>query len=112
MGLRKMYMFNTVGWMCTDCTMIRYEDFVAAVKDLDSAAAESFYMGLFKAAGLAKVPHDWRERVRIGSDRKQSSTARENLSSAEIAFPKELSAEQKALVDFTAPGLRKLLGYE
>jgi len=112
MGLREMYMFNAVGWMGTDCTMIRYEDVLAAVKDLDSAEAESFFMGVFEAAGLAKVPDDWRERVRIGSDRKQSSTARENLSSAEIEFPKEISAEQKRLVDFAAPGLRELLGYE
>ncbi len=111
MGLRDMYTYNAVGWMSADCTIVRYEDLVAAVKALDGAEAESFFIELFAAAGLAKVPDDWRERVRIGSDRKQSSTARENLSSAHIKFPPELSTRQKALVDYAAPGLRTLLGY-
>ncbi|MEE4450936.1 hypothetical protein [Novosphingobium resinovorum] len=110
MGLKDMYMFNALGWMGRDTTVIRYEDMVEAVKDLDSRRAEAFFMGLFDAAGLAKVPEDWRERVRIGADRKQSGTARENLNAA-AEIPDELTAQQKALVDFNAPGLRALLGY-
>ncbi|HSG33408.1 MAG TPA: hypothetical protein VLA37_02655, partial [Sphingomonadaceae bacterium] len=66
----------------------------------------------FEAAGLAKIHDDWRERVRIGSDRKQSGTARENLSEIGIEIPKELNDERKALVDYAAPGLRRILGYE
>ena len=112
MGLREMFTYNAVGWMSSDCTMLHYEDLVEAVKNLDGDAAEAYFMKLFEAAGLARVPDDWRERVRIGSDRKQSGTARENLSNVGIEVPRELSEQQKALVDFAAPGLRKLLGYE
>ncbi|KPL69637.1 hypothetical protein SZ64_16970 [Erythrobacter sp. SG61-1L] len=111
MSLRDMYMHNAVSWMGAGCPIVRYEDIIAALKDLDGAGAESFFMGLFEACGLASVPDDWRERVRIGADRKQSSTASENLSNAGSAVPKVLGEKHRKLVDFAAPGLRELLGY-
>ena len=50
--------------------------------------------------------------MRIGSDRKLSRTARENLMLPEgMTFPPELPEQHKRLVDFHAPGLRSLLGY-
>ena len=61
---------------------------------------------------MGELPDDWRERVRIGSDRKQSTTARENLSRMTADVPDELPDVQKRLVGFAAPGLRSLLGYE
>ena len=63
-------------------------------------------------AGLPGLPDDWRERVKIGSDRKQSGTARENLRDVKITIPDELTDDQKELVNYAAPGLRTLLGYE
>jgi len=54
---------------------------------------------------------DWRERVRIGSDRKQSDTARENLAGLKHGVPDELPEEQKQLVELQLPGVRKFLGY-
>ena len=56
-------------------------------------------------------PGDWRERVRTGSDRRQSGTARENLSGVAVALPDSLGPRHRALVDYHAPGLRALLGY-
>jgi hypothetical protein len=111
MGMRELYQFNAVAWLDGEATMVRYEDLVAAVKAIDSEKSEAFFMRLFEAAELPKVPDDWRERVRIGSDRKQSGTASENLTPGPITVPKELTAHQKALVDYAAPGLRALLGY-
>lgn len=111
MPMRELFDFNAVAWMGADCTILKYEDLVAAVKTLDSDEAETYFMKLFQAAGLPKIPDDWRERVRIGSDRKQSGTARENLSEGSIKIPDEMSDQQKALVDYAAPGLRSLLGY-
>lgn len=111
MPLREMFTHNAVSWLGAGCTLIHYEDIIAALKDLDSVEAERFFMGLFEAAGLAGVPGDWRERVLIGSDRKQSSTASENLSIAGKAIPKVLSEQHRKLVDYAAPGLRELLGY-
>ena len=67
-------------------------------------------LGLFEACGIER-PGDWRERVRIGSDRKQSGTARENLPGVEVELPKQLPDFQKRTVDFAAPGLREMLGY-
>jgi len=51
--------------------------------------------------------------VLVGSDRQQSGTARENLvGGGDLEVPDELSDRQKALVNYAAPGLRQLLGYE
>ncbi len=112
MSMRDLFNYNAVAWMGTDCTMLKYEDLVAAVKDLDSAAAETYFKSVFEAAGLASIPEDWRERVRIGSDRKQSGTARENLTEGAVEIPNVLTEQQKSLVDYSAPGLRAILGYE
>lgn len=111
MGLRELFQYNAVAWLGSDATMVRFEDLSDAVERLDSKEAETFFMRLLEAAGLAKVPDDWRERVRIGADRRQSGTARENLTQGAIAIPDELSGRQKALIDYAAPGLRALLGY-
>ena len=112
MSMRELFNYNAVAWMGADCTVLKYEDLVAAVKDLESKSAASYFKTVFDAAGLEQVPDDWRERVRIGSDRKQSGTARENLTEGAIEIPNTLNEQQRALVDYAAPGLRKILGYE
>ena len=112
MSMQDLFNYNAVAWMGADCTILKYEDLVSAVKTLDSDEAETYFMSVFEAAGLSQVPDDWRERVRIGSDRKQSATARENLTEGAIEIPNKLTSEQKVLVDYAAPGLRKILGYE
>lgn len=109
--LAALFTYNALAWLGTGTHLVRYEDLVAAVKDLDSDRADTFFADLFEACGIAR-PDDWRERVRIGSDRKQSGTARENLTGIGVEFPKELPELQKRLVDFAAPGLRRILGYE
>jgi len=111
MSMRDLFTYNAVAWLGSDATMLKYEDLVAAVKTLDTPQAEATFAKVFAAAGIEQVPDDWRERVRIGADRKQSGTARENLSEAGIQIPDELTAHHKALVEFAAPGLRNLLGY-
>ncbi len=112
MSMRELFTYNAVAWLGSDATMVRYEDLVQAVRNLDGEEAEAFFMRLFEAAGLVQVPADWRERVRIGSDRKQSGTARENLHEGGIQIPGELTEHQKQVVEFSAPGLRRMLGYE
>lgn len=112
MSLRELFMFNAVAWLGSDATMIRYEDIVAAVKNLESERAEQTFMALFAAAQLETVPNDWRDRVRVGADRKQSGTARENLSEGDVEIPAKLNDAQRIMVDYAAPGLRKILGYE
>jgi hypothetical protein len=66
---------------------------------------------LLRDCGIKDLPHDWRERVRVGSDREQSGTARENLEGLAVKIPDELPDIQKRLVNVAAPGLRELLGY-
>ena len=110
--LAEIYNHNAVGWLGTDVTVIRYEDIVRQLRQLETDEAAAFFAGLLGACGI-DVPDDWRERVETGSDPAQSGTARENLrTGAAPDFPAELPETQRRLVDYAAPGLRALLGYE
>ncbi|MBO9712874.1 hypothetical protein [Sphingomonas sp.] len=101
---------NAVAWLGTGVHLVRYEELVGHLKALDGRPAEYFFATLLDACGIA-MPADWRERVAIGSDRKQSGTARENLTGLSLQFPDALPDTQKRLVDYAAPGLRAILGY-
>lgn len=106
-----IFMHNAVSWLGSDIHLVRYEDLVARIETLDSAQSEQFFGDILRAAGIAPMPDDWRERIRIGADRKQSSTARENLTGALAAIPEQLPDMHKRLVDLACPGVRSLLGY-
>lgn len=110
--MRDMFNLTAVAWRGPQSSWVKYEDLVHAVKNVDTPAGEAFFLKLMELAGLPGLPDDWRERVKIGSDRKQSGTARENLRDVKITIPDELSDEHKELIAYAAPGLRKLLGYE
>ena len=110
-ALIDIYTHNAAAWLGTGVHLVRYEDAVRAVNDLDAPDSEAFFAALLNAAGI-ETPEDWRERVKIGADRRQSRTARENLKLPEgLEFPAVLPEAQRGLVDFHAPGLRALLGY-
>ena len=49
--------------------------------------------------------------MRVGADREQSGTARENLAGGTGVIPDELPDMQKRLVDHMLPDVRELLGY-
>lgn len=102
---------NAVSWLASDIHVMRYEELVAMLKQLDSGDAETYFAALLAACGIAR-PADWKQRVRIGSDRKQSGTARENLTGKSVDIPDELPEIHKRLVDVAIPGVRQLLGYE
>jgi hypothetical protein len=110
-NLYEIYTHNAVSWLGTDVHVLKFEDLLRNVKGLDSDAAEAFFANLFTRLEMGRLPDDWRERVRIGSDREQSGTARENLAGSVIEIPDELPETQKRLVDYAAPGLRSILGY-
>lgn len=105
-----IFTHNAVAWLGTGAHLIRYEDLARHLGALESRDAEYFFATLFEACGI-DLPFDWRDRVTVGADRKQSGTARENLSGVTIRFPDELPEMQKKLVNYAAPGLRAMLGY-
>jgi len=110
--MREMFNLTAIAWRAHDAHWVRFEDLLHAVRNLETAEAEVFFSNLMNLAGLGELPNDWRERVRIGSDPKQSGTARENLRNIQVEIPDKLNEEQKELIDYAAPGLRKILGYE
>lgn len=110
-SIRDIYTHNAVSWLGSRAHLVRYEELVGHVKTLDTDTAEVYFKDLFKHCGIAEMPSDWRDRIRIGSDRKISSTARENLTSTETRVPETLPDPQRQMVDFAVPGLRSLLGY-
>ncbi|MDJ0917992.1 MAG: hypothetical protein QNJ05_09525 [Woeseiaceae bacterium] len=111
-SLYEIYTHNATSWLGTHARVIRFEDLLGHVKALDTDAAESFFADLFAYLGMGELPDNWRERVVIGSDREQSGTARENLAGPVADIPNELPETQKRLVEYAAPGLRAILGYE
>lgn len=110
-SMHDIFTHNAVSWLGTQAVLVHFEDLLQHVVNIDAPAAESFFGQLFADCGLGDLPADWRERVRIGSDRAQSGTARENLAGGVPELPDELPETQKRLVDYAAPGLRKVLGY-
>lgn len=107
--LLDIYLNNAAAWVGTGTYIVKYEDIVANLKQLDEPEAKAFFGGLLDACGIV-MPDDWRERVRVGSDKEQSGTAREKLG-VDIELPAILPDAQKRLVEVAAPGLRALLGY-
>lgn len=110
--MQEIFLHNALGWFGTKAEFVRFEDLILHLKDLESAAAETYFAELLSKSGINELPDDWRKRVLVGSDRKQSGTARENLAGPKFDIPDELPEMQKQLVEHAAPGLRRLLGYD
>ena len=110
--LADMYDLNVAAWLGSSSVHpVRYEDLIRHLRDLESEAAASYFGDLLEAAGISPVPDDWRERVSVGADRRHSGTARENLTGIALDIPDTLPERHRRLVDYAAPGLRRLLGY-
>lgn len=109
--LNEIYTHNAVSWLGTGVKLVKYEDVVKHLRTIDKQEARVFFEDLLEVLGLSTLPEDWQERIRIGADREQSGTVRENLSGQMVELPDELPDIQKQLVEYAAPGLRKLLGY-
>ena len=109
-SLNDIYELNAAAWLGARVHVVTFEELSRNVTDLGSAEADAFFTALLDACGIA-VPADWRERVRIGSNREQSATARENLTGVAMELPETLGPRHRALVDYQAPGLRSVLGY-
>jgi hypothetical protein len=110
--MQDIFVNNAVAWLGTGARILKMEELITAVTDLDSTASEKYFADVLGHCGIDPLPHDWRERVRVGSDRKQSGTARENLVGLATEVPDELPPMQKKLVDFAIPGIREILGYQ
>jgi hypothetical protein len=110
--LADMYDLNVAAWLgSSNVYPVRYEDLLQNIRDLGSDEAETYFGALFEACGISPLPSDWRQRVKVGSDRRRSGTARENLTGVALEIPDKLPDRHRRLVDYAAPGLRQLLGY-
>ena len=109
-ALHDVYVSHALAWMGTGVHVVRYEDVAAHLGALDAPEAEAFFAELLARLGVSPLPADWRERVRVGSSREHSATAREHLSGG-LELPASLPEAQRRLVDHAAPGLRAFLGY-
>jgi hypothetical protein len=111
-SLSDMYALNVVAWLGSDVLPVRYEDLLKHVQNIETPEAEAYFADLLEGCGIGPLPTNWRERVLVGSDRRQSATARENLTGIRMELPDTLPDKHKRLVDYVAPGLRGILGYE
>jgi hypothetical protein len=110
--LADMYDLNVAAWLGSSSVhAVRYEDLVRQIEALESPQSETYFKELLGACGISPIPGDWRERVKVGSDRRRSGTARENLTGIVVDLPDSLPERHRRLVDYAIPGLRQLLGY-
>jgi len=110
--MKQQYDLYASAWLATDAYVVRYEDLIENIAALDSSEAKTYFKALLAACGI-EMPSDWKARISIGADKKQSPTARDNINdgAAKFDFPDALTDKHRALVDYAAPGLRALLGY-
>ena len=108
--LYSVYQMNALTWLGHDTHLVRFEDLNHHIGHLDAPEAESYFQALLDHCGIA-MPQDWRERVRIGSAREQSSTASERLLNPARELPRELPDYHKAMIDTYASPVRPMLGY-
>lgn len=106
-SLNDIYSHNAAAWLPGVALVIRFEELRAAARSLD----EDYFSKLLAVAGISR-PDDWADRVRIGADPAHSGTARGNLTGVTRSLPDTLPETHRRLVDYEAPGLRRLLGYE
>ena len=111
-ALEEIFLHNALSWTGTKAQLLHYEDLVRSLRELDSDSGEIYFGNLLRSCGMSGLPGDWRQRIVIGADRKQSGTARENLSRIALQVPDTLPDAQRRLVDVAAPGLRAALGYQ
>ncbi|MEP5938369.1 MAG: hypothetical protein ABJ239_08590 [Erythrobacter sp.] len=110
-ALKETYTHNAVAWLGPEVHLVRYEELVSAVRNLEAPETKHYFSLLFDACGIA-MPADWCERVRIGADPSRSGTAKQNLSGkTTTSLSDQLTEQQCAMVDFASPGLRAILGY-
>jgi hypothetical protein len=109
--LQEIFLHNAVGWLGTKARIVKFEDLITNLNRLDSEGAEAWFTALLAFCGNITLPADWRKRVLVGSDRRQSGTARENLEGPANDVPDVLPETKKKMVDLAAPGLREILGY-
>jgi hypothetical protein len=105
------FTYTAVAWLGEDTLLVRYEDLARHAREPHTAEAAAYFGALFAHCRLAQ-PDNWIDRVVVGADRRQSATARENLSLPDIPLPETLPPMQRRLVDVAMPGVRSLLGYE
>jgi hypothetical protein len=110
-SLTHMYELNVVAWLASDAFPVRYEELLKHVQAIETPEAESYFSALFDACGISPLPPNWRERVQVGADRRQSGTARENLTGIRRKLPDALPEKHRRLIEYAAPGLRSILGY-
>ena len=106
----RLFVQRYANYRIVNLDKLTYAGNLENLKDIDSKRAKDYFGTLLETCGIA-VPNDWKERILIGSDKKQSSTARENLVVDNERLPNELPETQKQLVQYAVPGLRELLGY-
>ena len=65
-NMEEIYVHNAVAWLHTDTIVLKFEDLLHAVKNLDEPEAEVFSRKPLDARG-SDLPYDWLARVRIVS---------------------------------------------
>lgn len=110
-NIRDQFILNALLWLNDRVMLVKYEDIVANLRDLQSPQADQFFTDILSFLCIPK-PEDWRTRVIAGSDRAISSTSSEKIESNSPGLERKgLNNFEKNIVNIVAPNLRSILGY-
>ena len=107
--LLTLYTYNAVAWLGTGVHLVRYEELVGSLDDLDGERGDRFSVRYSRLAGsnartIGESASAWaptaNKAVRPGTISRESTM-----------IPTELPQYLRKMIDFAAPGLRELLGY-
>ena len=90
-SLADMYDLNVAAWLGSSIVYpVATKIFCVTSATSRARKQKAISPGSWRLVAFRRVPADWRERVKVGSDRRRSGTARENLTGIASEIPDKL----------------------
>ena len=110
-NVKDQFVLKALAWCDHETYMVRYEDFVTAVREIGGDTAKQVFGEIFDFLQVP-LPSDWRQRVRAGAAEELSTTHPGNLTFCSMLEDRRtLLPEERRLLNIVAPGLCEALGY-
>lgn len=110
-SVQAQFVSKALAWCDHETYLVRYEDLVFALRDMESEAAGKIFGGIFEFLQIP-LPDDWRLRVTAGAAKGLSTTHPKNLTfTSSLEDRTTLLPDERRLLNVVAPGLCEALGY-
>lgn len=106
--LNVSYIKYAIQWFDDADIIVRYEDLIKHIQNIDTPASYQYFNQLLTAIGIP-MPDDWKQRVKAGARTSISASYIKGQCQDEEGL---FTEAHSMMLELVAPGLRKLLGYE